>query len=118
LHSCQKYGANLDERVALIQATLDTLQEAKKEVDALEAKLKTALHPIRTVPNEVLGEIFSALVEASPAPSFQDLQDGNFVDSLNMVSPVWVVSQVSSRWRETALATSRLWTRVSLSFQA
>ncbi len=117
LHSCQQYGANLDERMALVQATLNTLQKEKQEVDALKAKLKTALHPIRTVPNEVLGEIFSALVEASPAPSFQDLQDGNFVDSLNMKSPVWVVSQVSSRWRQTALAASRLWTRVSLSFQ-
>ncbi|KAF8907225.1 hypothetical protein CPB85DRAFT_1456437 [Mucidula mucida] len=69
-------------------------------LEAYAAKLATVIHPIRSVPPEILSEIFSHLI-AEPDNTCQSVKDGNFVDSLDTKSDI--VTTASSLWTTVGL---------------
>ncbi|KAF9033040.1 hypothetical protein BDZ89DRAFT_1111375 [Hymenopellis radicata] len=89
------------------------VQRAKLE--AYAAKLASVIHPIRSVPPEILSEIFSHLV-TDPDLTCQDVKDDHYVDSLDTKRGVWALTHVCSRWRKIVTNTSSWWTTVGLPF--
>ncbi|KAF8991281.1 hypothetical protein BDZ89DRAFT_1124204 [Hymenopellis radicata] len=89
------------------------VQRAKLE--AYAAKLASVIHPIRSVPPEILSEIFSHLV-ANPDLTCQDVKDDHYVDSLDTKRGIWALTHVCSRWRKIVTNTSSWWTTVGLQF--
>ena len=113
LQSTRQHSKAIVQRIAGLQAQLVDLTKEKENDDALISDLSIVLHPIRTVPQEILSEIFTALALLSP-PTTNLRRTHKLVDSLNKSSAGWVLSGVSSGWRRAALSTSSLWTTVVL----
>ncbi|KAF8919659.1 hypothetical protein CPB85DRAFT_1451800 [Mucidula mucida] len=106
----QEVLSHLEERISLINSTLNDLDEKKKQVESRLREGQTALHPLRGTPSEVLGEIFRIVVDDFEEESKQN------ENSLQMNYPSWVLSHVSSRWRRTALSMPHLWTYLACNF--
>ncbi|KAF9033457.1 hypothetical protein BDZ89DRAFT_947782, partial [Hymenopellis radicata] len=112
----QTYATSLDTRIADLRATLEDLLDQKVTTEQRLRDLKVALHPIRTVPPEILAEIFDEAVSDTALVPLEKVRDGSFSNSVDSNSQSCVVSQVSSAWRRTALRTQRLWRFVHVSF--
>ncbi|KAF9033438.1 hypothetical protein BDZ89DRAFT_1062898 [Hymenopellis radicata] len=112
----QSYAATLDMRIADLRASLEDMLAQKVQIEQRLLEVRTILHPIRSFPPEILAEIFDDVVSATADAPLDSVRHGNFVDSLDMNAPHWVISHVSSHWRRTALTTPRIWRFVHLSF--
>ncbi|KAJ3515106.1 hypothetical protein NMY22_g14540 [Coprinellus aureogranulatus] len=86
---------------AEVAARRDAIRKLQLEIDCFNG----ALSPLRRVPVEILGEIFVIVVKAIEL-------------SNAMTIPLELVrlSLVCKLWREAALVTSRLWTRLGIEF--
>ncbi|KAF9024520.1 hypothetical protein BDZ89DRAFT_1069054 [Hymenopellis radicata] len=103
-------------RVRVLIEGLSPKQVAQRaKLEAYAAKLASVIHPIRSVPPEILSEIFSHLVADPEIPCLL-LKNDYFVDSLDIKSGVWALTHVCSRWRRIVTNTSSLWTTVGLPF--
>ncbi|KAJ6590596.1 hypothetical protein DFH09DRAFT_1358785 [Mycena vulgaris] len=71
------------------------------------AKTKAILSPLRRMPPEVLGEIFLLTLPSR-------IQEAS-LSSVIHCSP-WVLTHVSSRWREVAISNPSLWSRVAIDY--
>ncbi|SJL17791.1 uncharacterized protein ARMOST_21353 [Armillaria ostoyae] len=103
----------LDERILETQRILDTLISERKQVRSCINDARTLLHPIRTINDDILREIFSWCVH-----NWEDIascRHGRH-DSLGRLEPPWTLSHVSHRWRTISLSSPRLWTSVILNF--
>ncbi|GLB34503.1 hypothetical protein LshimejAT787_0200680 [Lyophyllum shimeji] len=76
---------------------------------SLHAALRGALSALRSLPSEILSQIFSACM-----PVASDDHDGTSWNNLDITSAPWTLVQVSRRWRETALADQKLWSRIKV----
>ncbi|KAF9033446.1 hypothetical protein BDZ89DRAFT_1062906 [Hymenopellis radicata] len=112
----QTYATSLDMRIADLRATLEDFLDQKATTERRLHDLKVTLHPIRTVPPEILAEIFDEAVSDTALVPLEKVRDGSFANSVDNSSQSCVVSQVSSAWRRTALKTQRLWRFVHVSF--
>jgi hypothetical protein len=131
------YLTLLSAHIAHLEGTLQRLRCAKgKTEDELGVYRKIA-HPIRRVPEEILGEIFGWCVgdEASCCVDEGVLVRGSGTNanaqanavagsgwepwkdlsSLDTTKPPWSLAQVSSRWRQTMLSLPSLWSHITLS---
>ncbi|KAJ7691917.1 hypothetical protein B0H17DRAFT_909307, partial [Mycena rosella] len=86
----------LDSEISRLQHQLKQLEEERSAVSRFHAQNKSILSPLRRMPIEVLGEIFSWTL-----PSVRDAV-------AESISP-WVLGHISSRWRAIALSTPSLW---------
>lgn len=77
------------------QAVISRLQREREELKEKEKETLAYLSPMRTVPNEILREIFLW--------SFEDY-----------ACSAWVYSAVSWKWRKVCLETPKLWTKIRL----
>ncbi|KAK0462664.1 uncharacterized protein EV420DRAFT_1234571, partial [Desarmillaria tabescens] len=66
---------------------------------------RTIVHPIRRIPDEVLGEIFQQCVEIEST-----------TNSIDIRGMPWTLSHVCGRWRGLVMNMGRLWKRVQLDF--
>ncbi|KAF8883376.1 hypothetical protein CPB85DRAFT_1258839 [Mucidula mucida] len=114
----QDYATSLDTRITELRATLEYLLDEKSTTEQRLRDLKLVLHPIRIVPPEILAKIFEDTIHSTFVWPFQleQVRDGVFADSIGSSSPSYIVSQVSSAWRRTALTTQTLWRFVHVSF--
>ncbi|KAF9048275.1 hypothetical protein BDZ89DRAFT_1057855 [Hymenopellis radicata] len=112
----QSYATTLDMHIADLRASLEDMLAQKVQIEQRLLEVKTILHPIRSFPPEILAEIFDDVVSAAADAPLDSVRHGNFVDSLYMNAPHWVISHVSSHWRRAALTTPRIWRFVHLSF--
>ncbi|KAK0221369.1 hypothetical protein IW262DRAFT_1373253 [Armillaria fumosa] len=101
---------DLEQRITQVQEILDGLG---RERDVCAEHLKSAkalLHPIRTLSDDILREIFVHCGKEwddfylTPTPH----------DSNKTTLPPWTISQVSDQWGGVAVSTSRLWSSISL----
>ncbi|KAJ7483507.1 hypothetical protein FB451DRAFT_1555457 [Mycena latifolia] len=106
-----KLGTRLADVENEISRLRDQLQKLEKERASLSRSLaqnNAVLSPLRRMPTELLGEIFSwtlpSVSEALNWPRFQAQH-----------SP-WVLTQVCRRWRAVALSTPSLWSRIAINF--
>ncbi|KAJ7654609.1 hypothetical protein DFH06DRAFT_1416375 [Mycena polygramma] len=94
----------LDDGIAKLQKTLKQLQEARLSL----SRYRAILSPLRRLPTEVLGEIFSWT-----SPTVIDRRARN---KLDVGASPWVLTHINARWREIALATPSLWSLIVISY--
>ncbi|KAF5335880.1 hypothetical protein D9758_017241 [Tetrapyrgos nigripes] len=124
----------LDSEVTAFFASLADVQEkvakAKSNEDrtSLEqtvVQYKTVLHPMRRLPLDVLGEIFSSVVAQSVEHYETYIYDENYdipsfatdVNNVQRLPVAWILSWVCVRWRAVCLALPLLWRHVFVSFR-
>ncbi|KAJ7590458.1 hypothetical protein C8J56DRAFT_593102 [Mycena floridula] len=98
---------DLDQRISEMRRALAMLvrQRAIKTRDVEEHR--SALHPIRRLPREILCEIFLSFVN-------EELEKDLNHSSLDSSSTIWILPQVSGHWRSVALSFARMWSTVRL----
>ncbi|KAK7061219.1 F-box domain-containing protein [Favolaschia claudopus] len=93
-----KASGKLDSNIAALRMQITTLVELRDRDSAVRAVLQHLIAPIRTLPVEILSEIFlHTLGEAT--------QYGN-----SHIRAAYRVSHVCSEWRHVAATTAQLWT--------
>ncbi|SJL14662.1 uncharacterized protein ARMOST_18127 [Armillaria ostoyae] len=80
------------------------LSVEKAKAEKLLVHLKSILHPIRCVPNDVLLELFTLVVDFTDA------------SAVSTDTVLWACARVCQQWRALILATSSLWSDVHLNF--
>ncbi|KAF8992391.1 hypothetical protein BDZ89DRAFT_1030747 [Hymenopellis radicata] len=100
---------DLDAKIAQATETLNHLKEARMAAESHLEDAKALIHPIRSIPNEVLAEIFMHSI-----PSWET--GGVVVDSLNPNTPPWTLTHVCRRWRELAISLPQIWAYIYLDF--
>ncbi|KAJ7759175.1 hypothetical protein B0H16DRAFT_1885093 [Mycena metata] len=85
----------IQEQVCGLKRVLDDLELRRRELQNFVATHKQVLAPIRTLPNEILSEIFMQYVE-------------------HRKTGAWLIARVCRSWRETAIASPRLWNRICI----
>ncbi len=101
--------ASLRQRIATVRKMLQILFKEQTRTVKHITDAKILLSPIRRLPADVLIEIFTACLPEDP-----DLPDDtDSLDTQLQVAP-WVLSQVCSSWRQTALTWTGLWANIRL----
>ena len=83
-------------------------------MESNKSKYEPSLSPVRKLPQDLLGQIFSLYVEGdqrlSEAPYREWLHDEKAVLRRFLKCPPWALGQVCRMWRATALSFPQLWT--------
>ncbi|KAJ7604988.1 hypothetical protein FB45DRAFT_1069706 [Roridomyces roridus] len=99
----------LDSRLALLNDEITRLEALKAErtsLAALRVQSQAVLSPIRSLPPEILSEIFFWTIPLADV----------LVQHRQLDLASWSVTQISARWREIAISTPSLWSQVVLSY--
>ncbi|KAK0216482.1 hypothetical protein EDD85DRAFT_438787 [Armillaria nabsnona] len=107
--------ANLDQQIIEARQILDSLIQKRQVAESDFDDPNTLLHPIRSMPQDVLREIFHYCV-----PDWEEITSGPHqarYDSLDPRFPPWTISHVSMTWRDVSLSLPDLWTCIILDFQ-
>ncbi|KAF9022042.1 hypothetical protein BDZ89DRAFT_1070969, partial [Hymenopellis radicata] len=110
LSESQTVLASLEKQLLSAEETVRLIKSSQALMLTRSSDVQKALHPIRTLPNDVLAEIF---LYCAPVPYVEPEPD-----SLCPKDHPWNVSHVSRKWRDVALALPRLWATVYLNFAA
>ncbi len=106
----------LDQQINEMRQTLDSLVQKRQLFESDFDNAKTILHSIRSMPPDVLKEIFVYCV-----PNWDEMVsglDGPDCDSLHpRWRPQWTISHVSRTWRDISVLYPRLWSRLRLDFR-
>ncbi|SJL05263.1 uncharacterized protein ARMOST_08629 [Armillaria ostoyae] len=103
----------LKEKIDHVQQTLNVLLDGQAKVTENLRAVETLLHPIRSIPDDVLRHIFSFCVH-----EIHDiLTERDTSNSLDSRNPPWTLSQVCRSWRRAALSTATLWRCLSIDFE-
>ncbi|KAJ8088754.1 hypothetical protein PM082_013997 [Marasmius tenuissimus] len=110
--------AVLVSQTARLRASTEILKDKKRQVEARLWTYKSAVHPIRRMPNELLAVIFGLCAEEDTrmqrkGPS--GLVHGS-LSMLNVKGCPWTLSQVCRRWRGLVFSLSNLWTVISVNW--
>ncbi|KAK1229541.1 hypothetical protein PQX77_007367 [Marasmius sp. AFHP31] len=112
------YGA-LDATIQQLQASLE---DAKRQSGILKTRLtayKSAMNPIRRLPNEIVGYIFRLGVDADVDPTTLMSRLGRnqlFPSTLDTKRLPWTLGQVCRRWRRLAISLPDLWTTIDINW--
>ncbi|KAJ7239590.1 hypothetical protein B0H12DRAFT_1001579, partial [Mycena haematopus] len=93
--------ACIDEEIVQLHSRLKQLEAERARLSSFRTQSCAILSPLRRMPPEILGEIFSRTIPALP--------------DRTRYSP-WFLTHISRRWREIAISTSSLWSRVVVRF--
>ncbi|KAF9029332.1 hypothetical protein BDZ89DRAFT_933125, partial [Hymenopellis radicata] len=93
---------DLDQKIAQVKETLDYLVTTRHQAEEHMNDAKSLLHPIRSLPTELMSEIFSHCVP-------RGYVDEGCLDSLDPRLAPWTLSHVCYRWRSLALSSPQLW---------
>ncbi|KAK0491770.1 hypothetical protein EDD18DRAFT_1416072 [Armillaria luteobubalina] len=99
--------SSLKERITQTRAVLEELSDEEKRVERLVESCKKIIHPIRSVPEDIIRDIFLTCLSTN---------EREIKDSLDGKSPPLVLSKVCRNWRSVAVSTSHLWSSLSLHF--
>ncbi|KAF5335879.1 hypothetical protein D9758_017240 [Tetrapyrgos nigripes] len=115
--------ADVQEKVANAKS-----KEDRTSLEQTVVQYKAVLHPMRRLPLDVLGEIFSSVVAQSVEPYETYIRDESHMTSnlgvtlfgrLGVSIPIpWILSWVCAHWRDVCLALPLLWRHVFVHFRA
>ncbi|KAF9029377.1 hypothetical protein BDZ89DRAFT_906349, partial [Hymenopellis radicata] len=94
---------------SLARKMLDNLVRARSQAESHLADAKSVIHPMRSLPYDVVSEIFSQCV---PTWTMDDVS----TQSLDPRLAPWTLTRVCFRWRHIALLLPNLWTYIGLDF--
>ncbi|KIY69257.1 hypothetical protein CYLTODRAFT_233983 [Cylindrobasidium torrendii FP15055 ss-10] len=103
LRSCYQHLNVLDADIEATRDALDRMIIERGQVQAAANRLKTVLHPMRSIPEDILATIFEHVVA-----------DPSVWNSLDLAWPTWVLSGTCRRWRSVMLSRPCLWSEVRL----
>ncbi|KAJ7879032.1 hypothetical protein B0H14DRAFT_2436473 [Mycena olivaceomarginata] len=103
------YIGELESQIVLLDEALASLQLRRADLVQSVKTHKPILSPIRRLPAEILGEIFSLVVHTT----------FHFGDISQVAPPVtrhapWLFTRICRRWSDVALATPALWSLIFL----
>ncbi|KIK54874.1 hypothetical protein GYMLUDRAFT_176624, partial [Collybiopsis luxurians FD-317 M1] len=96
----------LDARIALVKNLLEDLERVRGELDLALNEQKKLLHPMRSMPTDLLVEIFKHGSGLYDDPKELFRSDWH---SLKLTLPPWVYGRVCRRWRDISVRTPILW---------
>ncbi|KAJ7483454.1 hypothetical protein FB451DRAFT_1129354 [Mycena latifolia] len=96
-----------DDEIARLRNQLKELEEERAVLSSYHAQNNAILSPLRRMPPEVVGEIFSWTL-----PSASDA----LRDRFDIRRSPWVLTHISSCWRAVALSTPSLWSLIVISY--
>ncbi|KIK51180.1 hypothetical protein GYMLUDRAFT_181752, partial [Collybiopsis luxurians FD-317 M1] len=98
--------SRLDARIELVKNLLEDLESARAELDLALTERKKILHPMRSMPTDLLVEIFKHGSGLYDDP--KDLFRSNW-HSLDITSSPWVYGHVCQRWQDISTRSPKLW---------
>ncbi|KAJ7457168.1 hypothetical protein B0H11DRAFT_2063087, partial [Mycena galericulata] len=103
--------AYLDDEISRLRdrSRLLQLEEERALLSNYHARNRGVVSPLRRMPPEVLSEIFSWTLLPSTAAAALSC-------SFDKTTSPWVLTHINSRWREIAIATPSLWSRVLIDY--
>ncbi|TRM67389.1 hypothetical protein BD626DRAFT_625850 [Schizophyllum amplum] len=101
----------IKDAISLLGTALKELYHARDRIQSFTRKHKSLVSPLRTLPSEILSEIFMHVVD--PRVGRMRLYLDTY-QSLDVHKGVWTLTRVCSRWRRLAQSDCRLWTRVDI----
>ncbi|KAF9038933.1 hypothetical protein BDZ89DRAFT_1157001 [Hymenopellis radicata] len=105
--------AKYDEKMELLLKDVNDLHKERDEFQCRIQEARNLLHPVRTLSDDVLGEIFAHCFPEWEALERKLLSEPTTdYSSLNSSYAPWTLSQVCSRWRRVTLSTPRLWSTI------
>ncbi|KAF9007290.1 hypothetical protein BDZ89DRAFT_1079468, partial [Hymenopellis radicata] len=107
----------LQPQIIKAQETLSALMGLQETASRRIADAKRILHPMRSLPQDILTEIF---LSCTPSVDHHEVDwswRGTNFDSLCPLNHPWNISHVCHRWREIALSLPRLWSVIYLDFR-
>ncbi|KAF8913662.1 hypothetical protein CPB85DRAFT_543467 [Mucidula mucida] len=110
------YIDSLHSQITKAQETLSALMGLQETALCRMADAKSILHPMRSLPEDVLTEIFLCCTPIVNHHEIDWSTDGDKFDSLSPLNHPWNISHVSHRWRDITLSLPRLWSMVYLDF--
>ncbi|KAF9023255.1 hypothetical protein BDZ89DRAFT_955851, partial [Hymenopellis radicata] len=102
---------DLDQKIVQAKELMDLLVRARAQAESHLADAKSLLHPMRSLPNELVAEIFSHCVRTWEIAHWRAQ-----LNSLGPSSAPWTLASVCRRWRHLALASPHLWTYIEVHF--
>ncbi|KAF9002612.1 hypothetical protein BDZ89DRAFT_661125 [Hymenopellis radicata] len=100
---------DIDQQISHTEQLLKSLRQARADTELQRQDAQSLLHPIRSLPNEIIAQIFSNCVHG-----WEKHDAWWTVDSLNYSVAPWTLTRVCSRWRALALAMPELWTYIEV----
>ena len=113
-YSTAQATQEVDERIRILEQELEALKERKLSLQSKAEWATDLLAPIRRVPPEILGEIFTHASYIQDTTYYQRFYDFPVQDIDSNVSPL-VLLRVCRRWNRIALQTPSLFTQLILS---
>ncbi|KAJ7663904.1 hypothetical protein DFH06DRAFT_335963 [Mycena polygramma] len=101
--------AGLNKETASLQGQLKQLKEDRVSVSSYRERNHAILSPLRRLPLEVLGEIFSWTL---PLPKEEWGRD-----KLDLTDSPWVLTHISRHWRAASISTPSLWSKVAIHYR-
>ncbi|KAF9032485.1 hypothetical protein BDZ89DRAFT_1063388 [Hymenopellis radicata] len=98
---------DLDAQIFQAQQLLSNLLSARQRAQSHFEDAKSLLHPMRSIPGDLLAEIFGYCV------GYHGVDDP---DALDPRAAPWLLTRVSRRWRELAVNLPQLWIYLWLDF--
>ncbi|KAJ8073061.1 hypothetical protein PM082_019929 [Marasmius tenuissimus] len=99
----------------ILDSQIEKLREERARLKEQSRLYASILHPIRNLLPEILTEIFRIRTASYAKELVQDVEgSGSSPGSLNTHKTPWVLGQVCRTWREVAISTADLWTRVNV----
>ncbi|KAJ7319303.1 hypothetical protein DFH08DRAFT_713752, partial [Mycena albidolilacea] len=96
------YIGELESQIALLDKAPASLQIRRADLVQSVKTHKAILSPIRRLPPEILGEVFSLILETT-----------FHFDLISEHAP-WLFTRICQRWSAVALATPALWSKIFL----
>ncbi|KAF8211009.1 hypothetical protein K438DRAFT_1710460, partial [Mycena galopus ATCC 62051] len=93
--------ARLNQEIPKLQERLRRLEDERASLTSYRARNKAVLSPLRRIPPELLGEIFSWTLPF--------IGNALSVDTFNILRSPWVLTHISRRWRAVCLSIPSLW---------
>ncbi|KAJ6541689.1 hypothetical protein B0H19DRAFT_1035866, partial [Mycena capillaripes] len=99
--------AYLDDEISKLQHKLKQLKEERASASSYKKRNGAILSPLRRMPPELLGQIFSwSLIPIK----------NTALDPFDMGHSPWVLTHISAHWRAISLSTPSLWSLVVVDY--
>ncbi|KIY68293.1 hypothetical protein CYLTODRAFT_421711 [Cylindrobasidium torrendii FP15055 ss-10] len=108
---------DLEAKIAATQAVLNQLLKEQRQETEYANRLEGVLSPLRSIPDDILTEIFEHCCCSIYDRDGAILVADEFFPAQNSTDPLscpWTLSQVCQNWRAVALSCARLWATVCM----
>ncbi|KAF8186241.1 hypothetical protein BJ912DRAFT_904907 [Pholiota molesta] len=110
IHDINTTLTSVDDEITRVRATLSTLEEYRSTLQTTLAQHQVALSPTRTLPPEILGEIFLFVLSDATL-------EWPGISGVSGDDMPWVLCKICKYWRAVAISVPGLWSNIRLNFQ-